>query len=124
MTANAGTGPFSNPRTEELAAALRAAAGDCRRRPELRAELDADPRAFLAERGMEIPPGPELKVAANTAAVFHLVMPADPNDILSDEALARISGGTTLRREASTLSSLSSLPSTVSSASTVREHYN
>lgn len=94
------------------------------RRPELRAELDADPRAFLAERGMEIPPGPELKIAANTAAVFHLVMPADPNDILSDEALARISGGTTLRRETSTISSLSSLPSTVSSASTVREHYN
>ena len=124
MTANAGAGPFPGRLTEELAAALRAAAGDCRRRPGLRTELDADPRAFLAGRGLEIPAGPALKVAANTATVFHLVMPADPNDILSDEALAGVSGGTAMRRESSTISSVSTLPSTVSSASTIREHYS
>ena len=103
---------------------MRKVAADCRADPEVRAELDADPRAFLAGRGLKIPAGPALKVAANTAAVFHLVMPADPNDILSDEALAGVSGGTAMRRESSTISSVSTLPSTVSSASTIREHYN
>lgn len=124
MTTDSYTGPFPGPRTERLAAALRAAAGDCRKRPGLRAELDADPRAFLAERGMDIPAGPELRVAANTPEVFHLVMPANPNDILSDEALAGISGGTAPTSGTSTLSSLSTLPSTVSSASTIRESYS
>ena len=123
MTANAAPEPFPDPRMEEPAAALRAAADECRRDPSLQAELDADPRAFFAARGLDIPTGADLKVAANTPEVFHLVMPADPNDILSDETLARVSGGT-VRRESSTISSLSTIPSCVSSASTVREHYN
>ena len=123
MTANAAPEPFPDPRMEKPAAALRAAADECRRDPSLQAELDADPRAFFAARGLDIPTGADLKVAANTPEVFHLVMPADPNDILSDETLARVSGGT-VRRESSTISSLSTIPSCVSSASTVREHYN
>ena len=104
---------------------LAAVADECRERPETRAELDADPRAFLAARGAELAPGAELRVAANTPEVFHLVMPANPNDVLADEALAGVAGGTgmTVHREASTISSLSTIPSTVSSASTVRERY-
>ena len=78
MTANAAPEPFPDPRMEEPAAALRAAADECRRDPSLQAELDADPRAFFAARGLDIPTGADLKVAANTPEVFHLVMPADP----------------------------------------------
>ena len=109
----------------KFADALGAIAGDCRNSPELQAELDADPRAFLAARGADLAPGAELRIAANTPEVFHLVMPANPNDVLADEALAGVAGGTgmTVHREASTISSLSTIPSTVSSASTVRERY-
>ena len=117
--------PDSRSDVRRYGGLLAAAAAECRGNPELRAELDADPRAFFAARGAELPPGAELRITANTPEVFHLVMPADPNDVLADEALAGVAGGTgmTVHREASTISSLSTIPSTVSSASTVRNRY-
>ena len=49
---------------------------------------------------------------ANTPEVFHLVMPQNPNAVISDQDLTRVSGGTPV-------SSLSSIPSTVSTHSSV-----
>ena len=72
---------------------MRKVAADCRHDPEVRAELDADPRAFLTGRGLKLPDGPEVAVAANTAEVHHLVMPKDPNATLADENLDRVAGG-------------------------------
>ena len=72
---------------------MRKVAADCRRDPEVRAELDADPRAFLTGRGLKLPDGPAVAVAANTPEVHHLVMPKDPNAILADENLDRVAGG-------------------------------
>lgn len=72
---------------------MRKVAADCRRDPEVRAELDADPRAFLTGRGLTLPDGPAVAVAANTPEVHHLVMPKDPNAILADENLDRVAGG-------------------------------
>ena len=73
---------------------IRKTAADCAADPELRAELDADPRAFFTTRGYEIPAGPDVRVAANTPEVFHVVMPRNPNASLADEELARVAGGT------------------------------
>ena len=91
---------------------LGAIAGDCRNSPDLQAELDADPRAFLAGRGMKLPADADLRVFANTPEVFHLVMPPNPNAAVSDEALAGVAGG-------STASTISTLPSCVGTASTL-----
>ena len=77
---------------------------------DLRRDLQADPRAAFAERGVDIPPGVELRVAANTDDTFHLVLPADPNQALADETLGEVSGG-----RASSASSLG----TVGTASTI-----
>ena len=69
-------------------------AADCRNDPDVRAELDADPRAFFIGRGLKLPTdGPEIKVSDNTPEVLHLVMPQDPNASLADENLTRVAGG-------------------------------
>ena len=73
---------------------LAGAAGECRDRPEVRAELDADPRAFFVARGVDVPDGMEVRVADDTADTVHLVMPPNPNNAISDEALTSIAGGT------------------------------
>ena len=92
--------------------ALGAIAGDCRDSPELQAELDADPRAFLAGRGMKLPAGADCRIRANTPEVFHLVMPPNPNAAVADEALAGVAGG-------STASTVSTIPSCVGTAGTL-----
>ena len=100
---------FSSEEIRRFADTLGAIAGDCRNSPELQAELDADPRAFLAGRGMIFPADADLRVSANTPEVFHLVMPPNPNTTVSDEALSGIAGGST----ASTISTLPSCVGTV-----------
>ena len=100
---------FSSEEIRKFADTLGAVAGDCRNSPELQAELDADPRAFLADRGMTFPADADLRVAANTPEVFHLVMPPNPNATVSDEALSDVVGGST----ASTISTLPSCVGTV-----------
>ena len=72
---------------------MRKVAADCRADPEVRAELDADPRAFLAGRGLNLPAGPDVKVSANTPEVLHLVIAHDPNAALADQNLERVAGG-------------------------------
>ena len=72
---------------------LAGAAGECRDRPEVRAELDADPRAFFVARGVDVPEGMEVRVADDTADTVHLVMPPNPNNAIADDALTGIAGG-------------------------------
>ena len=110
---------FSNAEFQQISDTLSALAGDCRNSRELRAELDADPRAFLAGRGMEFPAGAELRVVPNTAEVFHLVMPADPNAIVSDEALSGIAGGSS--GSPGCASTVSTLPSCLGCASSAAD---
>ncbi len=86
-------------------------AAECRRDSAVRAELDADPRAFFAERGVEVPGGAEVRVADDTADTVHLVMPPNPNNAVSDEALESVAGGT----GTVAASSLACIVSTVSS---------
>ena len=90
---------------------------------DLRRDLQADPRAAFAERGVDVPPGVELRVAANTGDTFHLVFPADPNEALADETLGAVSGGRASTAgsigSASTASTIPSCWGSASSTSTI-----
>ena len=97
---------------QDVQGALSALARECRDDPGLFQRLDADPRAFFGERSVDLPAGFDFRVAANTPEVFHLVMPQDPNAVIGDQELTQVSGGTPA-------SSLSSIPSTISSHSSV-----
>ena len=60
----------------------------------LRARIDAgDVADLLPELGINPPPGIEVRIVADSADVHHVVLPPDPNQQLSDEALATIAGG-------------------------------
>lgn len=88
---------------------------------ELRERIDSgDAADALAEIGVEVPPGAEVRVVENTDAVYHVAMPADPSAELSDWALAPVAGGSTA--DAVPLSSAgtaSTIPSCVGCASTI-----
>lgn len=101
---------------------LSAVAGDCRNSPELRAELDADPRAFLTSRGLEFPAGADLRVVANTPEVFHLALPPDPNAAVSDRTLSAVAGGSShTSGQPGCASTVSTLPSCLGTASSVAD---
>ena len=117
MPMNANTEPFSDEPTKALAGALTRAAAECRDRPETRAELDADPRAFFAARGAELPAGTDCRVVANSPEVFHLVMPPNPNVAVADETLSGVAGGTS--QLPACTSSVGCIPSTLSTASSI-----
>ena len=73
---------------------LMAAAHAYRDDPEFRARIEADPRGVLQERDVEIKPDDaEVRLRVNTPEVFHLVLPADPNAVLSDRLLRDVAGG-------------------------------
>lgn len=56
--------------------------------------LLSDPRSVLAEAGIELEEGVEIKVVEEAPGVRHLVLPAPPADgQLSDEELSQIAGG-------------------------------
>ena len=113
---------FSDAEFRQIADTLGAIAGDCRRKPELQAELDADPRAFFTGRGVAVPAEADLRVVANTPEVFHLVMPPNPNAAVSDEALSRVAGGSS--GQPGCASTVSTLPSCLGSASSVADRPN
>lgn len=64
--------------------------------PAFKAKLLADPNAILEEAGIRVPPGVRVKVVENSASVFHLVLPPKPTSELSDAALDRVVGGSSV----------------------------
>jgi hypothetical protein len=61
-----------------------------------KARLLAEPAAVLAEHGIPVPPGVEVRVHENTAAAVHLTLPPGPPSVnreLSDEELEAAAGG-------------------------------
>ena len=58
----------------------------------------ADPKAVLAEYGMDLPDGIAVNVVENTDTTVHITMPAPPSGHLglSDDELNNAAGGTTV----------------------------
>ena len=63
----------------------------CSRNPELRARVKADPKATLADEGMDLP-FDEARVVEDTPETTHVVL-TDPNAELSDEQMETVVGG-------------------------------
>ena len=61
----------------------------------LKARFMADPKAVLAEYGMDVPDGMNVKVVENADNCVHITMPAPPTGSmeLSDEELSNAAGG-------------------------------
>mgnify|MGYP001294206277 FL=1 len=59
----------------------------------LKARFMADPRAVLAEHGMPVPDGVDVKVVENADDCVHITMPAPPSGDLSDDELEKAAGG-------------------------------
>jgi hypothetical protein len=61
----------------------------------LKARFMADPKAVLAEHGMDFPDGMDVKVVENADNCVHITMPAAPAGhlTLSDEELSHAAGG-------------------------------
>jgi hypothetical protein len=61
---------------------------------EFKARLVADPTASLRQEGVEIPPGVEMRVVADTDSVRYLRLPLKPStEELSDQQLTQVVGG-------------------------------
>jgi hypothetical protein len=82
-----------------------------------KARLLAEPAAVLAEHGIPVPAGVEVRAVENTDQVLYLALPPQPSEELSDEQLDAVAGGTTAG-SAGTASTLSSVGTTVSTAGT------
>jgi hypothetical protein len=78
--------------------------------------LLADPAPALAELGIPVAPGVEVRVHENTATIFHLALPPRPSEELADEQLDAVVGGDT-SATLSTVAFPSTLPSTAGTAS-------
>ena len=68
----------------------------CRNDSGFRAQMRAEPAAALAEQGVAVADGVDLRVAEDTPAVRHFVLPPDPNALLEDSGLDAVSGGSTV----------------------------
>ena len=68
---------------------------ECAKDDALKARFISDPRAVLAEFGMECPDGIDLKIVENTDNCVHITLPAAPANTkeLSDEELSQAAGG-------------------------------
>ena len=63
------------------------------RDPAFKAELIANPAAALKAEGIDVPAGMAVTVLENTDKQFHLVLPPEPTDELSEDALDAVAGG-------------------------------
>ena len=61
--------------------------------PELRARMFEAPARVLEEHGIGAPPGVELRVVEDTAAVRHVPMPPSANAAVPDAAVEAVAGG-------------------------------
>ena len=61
----------------------------------LKTRFMADPKAMLAEYGMPVPEGMNIKVVENSDRRVHITLPAPPvgHTDLSDEELSKAAGG-------------------------------
>ena len=61
----------------------------------LRSRFIRDPKVVLAEYGMPVPDGLDVKVVENADDCVHITLPAPPagHDALSDAELSRAAGG-------------------------------
>ena len=68
----------------------------CWKDEELKARFMADPKAVLAEHGMDVPDGIDVKVVENSDNCVHITLPAAPagHSELSDQELSNAAGGT------------------------------
>ena len=77
-----------------LAAELMARlAGDYREDADLRARVEQDAVAALADYGVTLAPGTEVRIVEDSPDVFHFTLPPDPNVNLKDEQLDMVAGG-------------------------------
>ena len=122
MTRERLTEPELYAAFEKSYAAMRELNAAYRSDEELRRRIDGGDAAPAVEAfGLDMPAGLELRIAADTAAVFHVVLPPDPNAVVADSALSEMAGGTATASSAGTVSSAGSFgcstsPSTLSSA--------
>ena len=67
----------------------------CWRDEALKARFMSDPKAVLAEYGMDVPDGMDVKVVENADNCVHITMPAPPSGSmeLSDAELSNAAGG-------------------------------
>jgi len=79
-----------------------------------KARLLAEPAAVLAEHGIPVPPGVEVRAVENTDRVLYLALPPAPSDELSDEQLDAVAGGDTAST-GGTAGTVASFTSTLSS---------
>ncbi len=59
----------------------------------LKQRFMANPKAVLAEYGMDVPDGMEVNVVENTGSTVHMTLPMKPSGDLSDEELTSAAGG-------------------------------
>ena len=61
----------------------------------LKARFMADPKAVLAEYGMPVPDGMNIKVVENSDSHVHITLPMPPadNNDLADDELSNVAGG-------------------------------
>jgi hypothetical protein len=64
--------------------------------PAFKARLLADPAAALAEQGIALRTGQEVRVVENSDQVLCLTLPTKPAEELSDEQLDAVAGGDTV----------------------------
>ena len=89
--------------------------------PALRERAAAAPREVLSERGIAVADALgdcEMRIVANTAEIYHLTLPPDPNADLEDEDLRRVAGGSNCAGSVGTISTTSTFISCLGSAAT------
>ena len=59
----------------------------------LKQRFMADPKAVLAEHGMDVPDGMDVNVVENTDNCVHIPLPMKPSGDLSDDELSNAAGG-------------------------------
>ena len=66
----------------------------CWRDDSFKKRFMTDPKGVLAENGMEVEAGANIKVVEDTESLTHIVLPpAPPKGELSDDELAAVAGG-------------------------------
>jgi hypothetical protein len=82
--------PMTEPKNQ-----LASLFASCWKDEALKARFMSDPKAVLAEHGMDFPDGMDVKVVENADNCVHITMPAPPSGHmeLSDEELSNAAGG-------------------------------